>query len=93
MTEAEMELNQEGADEMLDWARPMTDSELYQEAMDYEFGARYDRWDGYGEPDYYTEDYDDAVFGCGFQEREEAAAYFCKALFALRAVSDDEIPF
>lgn len=76
-----------------DWALPMSDAELRAEHDDYEFGARYDRWDGYGEPDYYSEDYDDAVYGCGFVEREEAAAYFCKALFALRFVADDEIPF
>ena len=37
--------------EIPDWARPMTEAELRQEAMDYEFNAQFDRWDGWGDPD------------------------------------------
>lgn len=75
---------------MEDWI-PMSPAELYQEHADYEFGARYDRFDGYREDDY-PEDYDDPVFGCGFQEREQAAAAFCRALMVFR-YADDDIPF
>lgn len=44
-----------------DWARPMTPAELEREAMDHEFNAQYDRWDGWGDPDPVVdhEEYDD----------------------------------
>ena len=34
--------------EMPDWMRPV---DQYQEAMDYEANAEYDRWEGWGDPD------------------------------------------
>ena len=35
-----------------DWARPMSEADLYREAMDYEENARYDQFDGRDEFDY-----------------------------------------
>jgi len=35
-------------DDMPDWMQPV---DQYQEAMDHEFNAHYDRWEGWGDPD------------------------------------------
>lgn len=36
-----------------------------REAMDHEFNARYDRWDGFGDPDYHEDWEREAYFGAG----------------------------
>jgi hypothetical protein len=36
-------------DDVPDWMRPV---DQYQEAMDHEFNAHYDRYDGWGDPDH-----------------------------------------
>ena len=68
--------------EMPDWMRPMSPAELEREAMDYEFNAAYDRYDGFGDPDY-GDEYDD------FCEAAEFVPYVEPA----RPLTNDEVPF
>ena len=67
---------------MPDWMRPMSPAEQEREAMDYEFNAQYDRYDGWGDPDYQAE----------FEDFCEAAE-FTPYVEPARPVADDEIPF
>ena len=50
---------------MLDTFAYHSPEDNYNEAMDYEFGARYDRWDGYGDRDSHNDydEHEDEVFG------------------------------
>ncbi len=60
----------------------MSPAELEREAMDYEMNAEYDRYDGWGDPDYQAE----------FEDFYEAAE-FVPYVEPARELTDDEIPF
>lgn len=65
-----------------------------EEELEAEYWAKYDdvreRYHEEMQPDI---DEGDPVYGCGLQERYEAAGAVCKAFMALRKADDDEIPF
>jgi hypothetical protein len=69
-------------DQMPDWMRPMTEAELFQEAMDYEFNAQYDQYDGFKE-----EFIDDADY------REETEAGFFPQPEAFYLPLREHIPY
>jgi hypothetical protein len=65
-----------------DWGRYMSPAELEREAMDYELNAAYDRYDGWGDPDYCGDDADNG---------SESVPYVAPTPPV--RVDDSEIPF
>lgn len=76
--------SQEGVDYIPDWARPMSEAELYREAMDYEENARYDRYDGLRE--------EMADWNGDFEDPSEAQPYTPPYTPPV-AAHDHEVPF
>ena len=67
---------------MPDWMRPMSPAEQEREAMEYELNAWFDRYEGWGDPDFQDEFED-------FYAAAEIVPYVEPA----RPLTDDEIPF
>lgn len=81
-----------------DWARLelewyATPADQLREAMDYEEAARYDRWDGYGDPDTGADEYepDEPFIG----PIEDATRWLVRTrqVIDAEAEADDNVPF
>lgn len=75
-----------------DWALPV---DQYQEAMDYESNAEYDRWDGYGDPDPCdrSPELDDELQAAYARRQEEDREAWAAVQEAIGDPRADELPF
>ncbi len=65
-----------------DWARELSQEELYREAMDYEENARHDRYDGWGDPD------------CSYMSQDEIDGEYVEIVRPqYDPIPDEDIPF